>query len=614
MMDRELETEVRDGLARLADDAGEPSPDLRRRVLTDAAGRGRARRFLLPFGAVATTAAVIVGVLVVVNTREDGGVKVTPVDPGPSTASRGPEGWDLLPDAPIQARRDHVAVWTGKEMLIWGGTDGEQDFDDGAAYDPAAGTWRTIPAAPIEGRADASAAWTGDRMLVWGGSDLTDGAELDPATGQWTKLPKSPLVARLGSTTVWTGQEMIVWGGENVAKNEFVDLADGAAYDPVERTWRKIAPGPSAREEHTAVWTGSHMIVWGGRDELEEGEEDVRRLADGAAYDPKSDEWTELPPAPISARNDHAAAVWTGDVMFVWGGMVDAPVTGPYNAVEAESRDGATYDPDAKKWSGTGDVPAMLHSYVTAVWTGREVVLWGGSGGEGGSADGAAFDPDTRTWRATAPSPLTGRTGHTAVWTGDKMLVWGGSKGELPVADGAAYDPGSASDAGPATTVPDEDEGPGTGRENACAGDFAGRGAEGVRAFVDAFYATRVRGATGVEDCITTEVQQEHPSIVGQCVGTKLRERSISCAIVPLKNVEVRQADANSWEVTVTRGDDCASEEPSVHVRCFSSVMETLFLGPGRNLEGEQRALVVRGITPKRPADQRATTSSSRSS
>ncbi len=54
---------------------------------------------------------------------------------------------------------------------------------------------------------------------------------------------------------------MIVWGGYNGNA-----LNDGGQYDPVANAWAATttAGAPSGRDSHTAVWTGSRMIVWGG--------------------------------------------------------------------------------------------------------------------------------------------------------------------------------------------------------------------------------------------------------------------------------------------------------------------------------------------------------------
>jgi len=64
---------------------------------------------------------------------------------------------------------------------------------------------------------------------------------------------------------VWTGSlsEMDVWGGQNDA---VVQLNTGARYNPTTNVWTAMSSlgAPIGRRFHTAVWTGSGMIVWGG--------------------------------------------------------------------------------------------------------------------------------------------------------------------------------------------------------------------------------------------------------------------------------------------------------------------------------------------------------------
>jgi hypothetical protein len=54
----------------------------------------------------------------------------------------------------------------------------------GLAYDPSANRWSALPPAPVLGRLDPIASWTGRSLLVWGGTDpyrpYADGAELVP--------------------------------------------------------------------------------------------------------------------------------------------------------------------------------------------------------------------------------------------------------------------------------------------------------------------------------------------------------------------------------------------------------------------------------------------------
>jgi N-acetylneuraminic acid mutarotase len=80
------------------------------------------------------------------------------------------------------SRVHHVAAWTGHQLLVWGGrsvpydqhTDAYTAPHHGLAYDPTTNTWTALPRAPLGARTNAFAAWTGTEMLVWGGQSVTD--------------------------------------------------------------------------------------------------------------------------------------------------------------------------------------------------------------------------------------------------------------------------------------------------------------------------------------------------------------------------------------------------------------------------------------------------------
>jgi hypothetical protein len=84
--------------------------------------------------------------------------------------------------------------------------------------------------------------------------DLWDNGALDD-------LP----LGRSQHTAVWTGSMMIVWGGEAYPYPTSTTIS-GGRYDPATDTWMptSTARAPTGRKLHTAVWTGSEMIVWGG--------------------------------------------------------------------------------------------------------------------------------------------------------------------------------------------------------------------------------------------------------------------------------------------------------------------------------------------------------------
>jgi hypothetical protein len=164
------------------------------------------------------------------------------------------------------ARSIHTAVWTGTEMIVWGGYDGSNFFNTGGRYNPVTDSWVATSAANAPtGRYLHTAVWTGSEMIVWGGGGssgaLNTGGRYDPATDSWiaTSIIDAP-VERTSHTAVWTGSEMIVWGGSGPG-GPFVNT--GGRYDPATNSWTATSIAPSVRYNHTAVWTGSEMIVWG---------------------------------------------------------------------------------------------------------------------------------------------------------------------------------------------------------------------------------------------------------------------------------------------------------------------------------------------------------------
>ena len=61
---------------------------------------------------------------------------------------------------------------------------------------------------------------------------------------------------------------MVVWGGEaDVASPPIPALNTGGRYDPQMNVWTATTTvdSPSPRSRHTAVWTGDLMVIWGGR-------------------------------------------------------------------------------------------------------------------------------------------------------------------------------------------------------------------------------------------------------------------------------------------------------------------------------------------------------------
>src|SRR2546423_1712113 len=114
---------------------------------------------------------------------------------------------------------------------------------------------------------------------------------LECADDTWSPTSTANVPAGRGDhTTVWTGSEMIVWGGGDVVGTSPEQFDTGGKYNPGTNSWSATttANAPSHRTNHTAVWTGSEMIIWGGSSEnglVDAGGERAR-------YKPSHNSWT----------------------------------------------------------------------------------------------------------------------------------------------------------------------------------------------------------------------------------------------------------------------------------------------------------------------------------
>src|SRR5262245_44961730 len=179
----------------------------------------------------------------------------------------------------------------------------------GIRYDPMLDPWQatTTIGAPSD-RAYHSAVWSGQRMIVWAGirssQALDSGGLYDPISDAWSPT-SAGLSARYGAPAVWTGSHMFVFGGllphfccTAYDHRSYVAVGGGGLYDPVSDTWTSVSASnaPSARFWHSLVWTGSRAMVWGGCDtHVGSGNPCFlygAEFNDGGSYDPIGDTWT----------------------------------------------------------------------------------------------------------------------------------------------------------------------------------------------------------------------------------------------------------------------------------------------------------------------------------
>ncbi len=342
------------------------------------------------------------------------------------------------------SRHGPSQVWTGRQLVVWGGANFQHPRNDGWVYDAIRGraTAMTLRGAPSP-RISAGAVWTGQEMFVWGGDDTRiafgDGAIYDPVRNAWRQVSANAApTPRNNFSLVWADNKVLLWGGQTVEPGRSRALNDGYFYDPRADSWNRIPSLPdfTPRGRAPAFWTGSEVLIWGGRD-------NKKAFNDGSAFNPATGIWRRLSTTGAPVPTHFPSVVWTGREMLVFGGLADS--ADPRSALSTGSR----YDPKTDTWKpiATHGAPSARHRHW-AVWTGRQMIVWGGlDGAYHPIGDGALYDPALDLWKPVsnrdAPSPRF--ADEPATWTGLEMILWGGSNHVddwyADLTDGGRYDP-----------------------------------------------------------------------------------------------------------------------------------------------------------------------------
>lgn len=336
-------------------------------------------------------------------------------------ATAGPGTWTVLSDAPIEARPYAVAAWIGTEAIFWAGSSLDRGFayTDGAVYDPATDTWRSFGAPGWGHPGLTSTLFDGELYVLAKGS----GARFDPATELWSDMP--PVENMFLAATVATNTAVYGLGpaGSNPAGQP--DLAI-ARYDEANNGWiygpvfegtdqlSNVVMGLSQLESSTH-WDGSQIIVWRGVD-------------GGIAFDPANETWEGINPPQASAGTVVESVATVTDHGFAVVSAVDTG-EGLIAMVALRAADDWVWLDLAIPMDGFEGASVFSAENWLAVFT----------------AEGApvTIDVHAGTWHRHDNGPLAGLRGPSAVWTGEQLIVWGGKAADSSIPAGAAWRPPS---------------------------------------------------------------------------------------------------------------------------------------------------------------------------
>ena len=251
--------------------------------------------------------------------------------------------------------------------------------------------------------ANADSVWTGRRVLVAARTTFLDPARalmaLDPATDSWSTLAVPP--GDITGDPVWTGDRWIF------------PAAPGAgdwSYLPDEDRWERGSPDPLGLTERQLAWADGRLVAIGSRYE----DRTTNGVYRAAVLDRDGTTWQELPVSEISSNGGTWIAL--GDRLFnvMWG--TTEPTDGG-----APLPHGGVLELSSSTWS---DLPEPAPGPPTELGPvpGTGYV---GPAGDWVIDDRTLLQASSSTWGVAEPRPDRADPG-VAVWTGTELLTWGG--------------------------------------------------------------------------------------------------------------------------------------------------------------------------------------------
>jgi N-acetylneuraminic acid mutarotase len=265
--------------------------------------------------------------------------------------------WTTKKKMPLPAHHLATVGFAGKIYVFGGaiqaqaGGPNQKPSNSAWEYDPAADTWKALAPMPTARMASVAAEVQG-KIYVIGGASVHPGAKLvslgpkvphrslnvnevyDPATNKWETRMAMPTARNHAAAGVVSGKLYVIGGRLASAFASAGSNSDVVeVYDPTENTWGAAGLRmPTARSAMGFATFGNRILIAGGEIVDRHMFAAIRAVE---AYDPATNQWSELPILP-SARQGVSAAV-VGDRLYVIGGHVQGTDLGGAGADSDEN-------------------------------------------------------------------------------------------------------------------------------------------------------------------------------------------------------------------------------------------------------------------------------------
>lgn len=268
-------------------------------------------------------------------------------------------------------------------------------------------------------RHEAAFIAVGDKAYLLGGRGILPVDIFDPATDSWTAGAESPVEIHHFQPLVYNN-EIYLMGAMTGGYPGETPLPEIHIYSPEKDEWRTGATIPEDRRRG-----GAGAVLHNGLIYMVCGIVDGHRGGHVAwldTYNPKTNEWAQLPDAP--RPRDHFQAVAADNKLYAIAGRTTVAATNPFANTIGEVD---VFDLGSNTWSTLTDTLPTHRAGNAAILTGPGILVVGGesTAHEVAHNEVEELDLGTHTW-LTRPPLSRGRHGTGVVRLGNSLVMASG--------------------------------------------------------------------------------------------------------------------------------------------------------------------------------------------